>query len=91
MLSLALTGYISYEYPQAVAQGREGERTLIRADFNDRNLAEEGEAIPGAVSSLTDWVGIGLFVVLLAWVLAGIWMFLVHGMPLPLENICLRG
>ncbi|MCH7896284.1 MAG: hypothetical protein V3R69_08100 [candidate division NC10 bacterium] len=47
--------------------------------------------IPESFSSLTEWVGIGFFVLLFAWVLAGIWMVLVHGVLLPPEAICLRG
>lgn len=52
---------------------------------------EPGEVIPGAVSPLVERMGIGLFAVLGAGVLTGIWMVLVHGVPLPLEAICLRG
>ncbi|MEE9137795.1 MAG: hypothetical protein V3V07_04525 [candidate division NC10 bacterium] len=65
--------------------------TLMKAGTEAwRNPGETG-AIPGAVSSLTEWVVIGLLVVLFASVLAGIWMVLVHGVPLPPGAICLRG
>lgn len=49
----------------------------------------DGEALPGGI--LTEWAGIGLLVLLFASVLAGIWMVLVQGVPLPLDAICLRG
>ncbi len=49
------------------------------------------DGIQTAVFPLMEWVAIGLFAVLLASVLAGIWMVLVHGVPLPPEAICLRG
>lgn len=63
--------------------------TQMKAGLEAWRTPEEGEAIPGAV--LTEWVGIGLLVLLFATVLAGIWMALVHGMVLPSEAICLRG
>lgn len=57
----------------------------------DGGGVEQACAVTGAVSSLTEWVGIGLLVVLFGAVLAGIWLVLVHGVPFPLEAICLRG
>ncbi|MBW8058063.1 MAG: hypothetical protein FVQ86_08600 [candidate division NC10 bacterium] len=62
----------------------------ITGRFN-RGFSRHGGEIPGTVSPLTEWVGIGFFVLLFAWVLAGIWMVLVHGVLLPPEAICLRG
>ena len=52
---------------------------------------EQGTAVPGAFSPLTEWMGMGVVLALLAWALIGIWMVLAHGVPLPLEAICLRG
>jgi hypothetical protein len=62
--------------------------TLMKAGTEAwRNPGETG-AIPGAVSSLTEWVVIGLLVVLFASVLSGIWMVLVHGVPPQGRSAC---
>ena len=75
------------------ASGKESDEdsNVRQSRIDTQRLPEQDEMIPESFSSLTEWVGIGFFVLLFAWVLAGIMMVLVHGVLLPPEAICLRG
>jgi hypothetical protein len=64
---------------------------VLTGRFDIRKYPVPHDALPSVVSPLIERVGIGVFALLLGFVLVGLWMVFVQGVPLPLEAICLRG